>query len=120
FQSLLKVSDLSIPGARAAEFVMSGQSLLLQGRFLGAFQKSFGGGGEPAFGPHSANAQRLRRGRKWDEFQARPRRASQGLRRKGHTVSRFDRGDQAADAVVFLRDAWFAFDGGKHGCQILV
>src|SRR5207302_143411 len=79
-----------------------------------------GGHREAVFGPGDANDQRRRRGRERDEAQARPGGARQGLRRYGHAVSRFDRGDQAADTVVFLRDAWFAFDGGKHGYQIFV
>src|SRR6266571_7912546 len=70
-------------------------------RLLGTFQKPFGGDRQSLIGPGSANDQWRRREREWNESQARPRRASQGFRRNGHSVSRFGHADELAEMAQF-------------------
>src|ERR1043166_6297113 len=92
----------------------------LRNSLPGTAQKSFGGGGESVLGPGSAYNQGRERRREGKELQARTGGAGQGFRDDGDAVPRFDGGDEAADAVMFLRDTGLAVHGCKHGRQMFV
>src|ERR1051326_7010301 len=92
----------------------------LRNSLPGTAQKSFGGGGESVLGPGSAYNQGRQRRREGKELQARTGGAGQGFRDDGDAVPRFDGGDEAADAVVLLRDARFGFDRGEQRDEIFM